>query len=317
MQRKKGQILVITLLVLTIIAIVTVSLVGLVSRDVKQVASSEQYEEAYNTSETQLKRILNEYGKPGVTLDSIITKFSGSGNDLNCVSTALQSYKCSVFSNEFSNASLQTEITVKDTNQVNNFEIYKDRSFDLNLSGYIGRLNFSWDKNAAIEFTLIYRDSLGAIQSVKDVYDAGSPRIFTSLAADSPYADPNTVDGIHPFNFQDIVSQPDASSVSFSISEILTLTGSTVQSSIGATGSTLSLKITPRMTSKFDSLLFSAIPMEGGLTNQVREFNAKSYNVTAGSSTPVANLETKIPLNPQPDSILDGSLLTNGVIKNN
>ena len=58
MKTKKGQILIITLLVLTILSIVTVSLIVLNSRDVTQTVNSEIYEKVYNSSETKLKEVL-------------------------------------------------------------------------------------------------------------------------------------------------------------------------------------------------------------------------------------------------------------------
>lgn len=309
MKTQKGQILIITLLVLTVIAIVTVSLVSLVNRDVQQVASTEQYEDAYNTSETQLKAVLDVYGKPGVELDTIVTTFS-STSDLNCASTGQDIYDCSVSSNEFSDVELRTEITVEDTNEVRDFPIYKDRTFDMGLSGFLGTLDFYWDKNAAIEFEVIYLDGSGAIQSVRDVYDAGSPRIYNSLASDIPYADPNDVSGIHPFNFRDIATRDDATSVSINVSEILTLQGTPIS------GTPLTMKVTPRMASRFDSILLNVRGSNGVLPDQIREFTSRSYNVGGGTSTPVANIQTKVPLAAQPDSVLDSSLITNGILKN-
>jgi len=310
MKTQKGQILIITLLVLTIVAIVTVSLVSLVNRDVQQVASTEQYEDAYNTSETQLKKVLDVYGKPGKPLSGIVTDFS-SADDLNCRNDGTNSYTCDVSSSDFSNVELATEITVKDTNRVTDFPIYKDRSFDMNLGGYLGILNFSWDKNAAIEFEVIYKDASGAIQSIRDVYDAGSPRIYNSLASDDPY---DTSSTIHPFKYKRVTSGNGVTDVSITIADIINLEGKSI-AVLGATPGTL--KIMPRMANRFDSILLNITAMNGGLPDQIREFTSKSYNVVGGNSTPVANIQTKVPLAAQPDSVLDSSIITNGILKNN
>ena len=169
MKTQKGQILIVTLLVLTILAIVVVSLVSLVGKDATQVTSTQQYSDAYNTAETQLKKILTSYSKPGTNLAQITTTFN-STTDLNCAQTsaAQKIYTCSVNSSDFSKVPLQTSITVQDTNNITGFSVYKDRSLDLDLSGYVGTLNFSWDKNAAIEFELVYKDASGAYQSISD-----------------------------------------------------------------------------------------------------------------------------------------------------
>lgn len=309
MERKKAQILLITLLVLTIIAIVTVSLVTLVNRDIQQVASTEQYEEAYNTSENQLKRVLDVYSNPSVPISQLLTTFNNP-NQISCIEEDPQRklYSCTVTSNEFSTANLQTEIQVQDTKDVNDFQIFKDRTFDMNLGGtFSGELQFWWDKNAAIEFELIYTDPSGVIQSVRDIYENGSPRIFTGLATDNPY---NDIDSIHPFNFQDVPTMPDATSVRFTISQILNLQGTPVS------GSFLTLKITPRMTDQFSSVLLNARASSTAIPDQIREFKSTSVNQSAGASTPVAVIETKIPLAPQPDNFLDSAITTEGVLRN-
>jgi len=307
MNNKKGQILIITLLVLTIIAIVTVSLVGLVNRDVQQVASTEQYEDAYNTSETQLKKVLDVIGKPSIPISQLPTLLN-SPTDISCSETqaAQKLYTCSAVNNDFSNTKLTTSITVKDTKDVNDFPIYKDRSFDMNLSGYLDTLNFSWDKNAAIEFELIYNEG-GEIKSIRDVYDNGSPRIYTSLAADNPF-DPLST--IHPFKFKNYVGKTDDRAVSIRISDIVTLSGAPF------VGTPITLKITPRMTDKFDSIILNVRGVNNSLPDQIREFTSKTFDANGGNSTPVANIETKIPLAAQPDSVLDAAILTNGILKN-
>lgn len=310
MKTKKGQILIITLLVLTVIAIITVSLVGLVNRDIQQVASNEQYEDAYNTSETQLKKVLDKFASPNTDISTLPTTFN-SPTDLSCTTPTTAgrdvSYTCTATSTELSTVPLYTEIVVKDTDKVNQFPIYKDRTFDINLNGYVGTIEFFWDKNAAIEFALTYRDASGTLQIIRDVYDP--TYVYDSYAAisDQPY---NDLTGIHPFNFRDIPTRADATSVAINLSETLTLGGTAFS------GTTVTLSITPRMQDKYDSILFNANATSGGLPNQIREFTSKSYNVNGGDSTPVANIETKIPLSPQPDSVLDASLLTNGILKN-
>lgn len=311
MKTQKGQILIITLLVLTIVAIVTVSLVSLVNRDVEQVASTEQYEDAYNTSETQLKKVLDVYGKPGKSLTNIVTDFS-SGEDINCRGVGTNFYTCDVTGDEFSTVELTTEITVKDTNKVTDFPIYKDRSFDMSLDGYLGTLNFAWDKNAAIEFELIYiNTSTQEISSVRDVFDAGTPRIYNSLASDDPYDAAST---IHPFKYKRVTGGNGITDVAITIADIVNLESKTI-AALGV--KPLTLKIMPRMADRFDSILLNVTAQNGGLPDQIREFTSKSYDVVGGDSTPVANIQTKVPLAAQPDSVLDSSIITNGILKNN
>lgn len=310
LKTKSGQILIITLLVLTIIAIIVVSLVGLVNRDIQQVVSTEQYEEAYNTSETQLKKVLDVYGKPNTTLSEIINTFN-SPSDISCNETDLvqKIYTCGVISSEFSDVPLRTTIVAKDTNKVTDFPIYKDRTFDMGLDGYLDIIEFWWDKYAAIEFILTYSDANG-VQSVRDVYDPDAV-IYNSfsLSVSPP---------IHTFNFRAIPGRSYATSVAINISEIITTqsagTASPV-SVVGSGGTPISLQIIPRMNDRFDSILLNA-QGNNTLKDQIREFTSSSYNEAGGASTPVASIETKIPLAPQPDSILDYAIITDGTIQN-
>lgn len=307
MKLVKAQILIITLLVLTIIAIITVSLVSLVNRDIQQVASNEQYEDAYNTAETQLKRVLENYSLPSTQLGTISTSLA----DYNCQEIQRDlNYRCSTTSSEFSDVPLFTEIQVEDTKEIENLVVYKDRTFDINLSGYLESIEFSWNKNAAIEFSLTYTDTNGDYKVIRDVYDHPiDGYVYDSYLSlsDNPLANPNIR---HPFRFKEAnTPNDDNTSVLITISEILT--------SNGLSGTPVSLGVTPRMDGELDSILLNARAIGGAFSlNQLRVFTAKTYNSQANNSTPVANIETKIPLHPQPDSVLDASFLTNGSIRN-
>lgn len=309
MNNKKGQILVITLLVLTVIAVITVSLVSLVSKDVGQVVATDKYEEAFNTSENQLKKILDKYSNTNLPLNTIINEFASS-QDLFCVeeSLAQRRYSCNVNSDEFSKLNISTKIEVKETKEVEDFVLYKDQSLDLDIVGYGGSFEVFWDKFVALEFAINYTDPSGVIRSVKDVYDPLNLYDSYALITDNPYVD--TLN-IHPFNFKDVVTRDDRTSVLITISEILDLSNAPIN------GNLISLRITPRTDEPNQSILLNVVPLGSNAPYQIRKFTSKSIELNPTVNTPVANLETKIPLIPQPNNILDYSLITNGVVQNN
>ncbi len=296
---KKGQILLITLLVLTILGIITVSLVTLANRDIGQVSSTDKYEQAYNTAENELFPILNKYSQYGLPLTTLPTDFT------SCNTLGLPNqYECQFVSSNFSNISFNTTVTVKEMQDVIDFQLYKDRTFDIDLNSvFKGELSFTWDKAAAIDFALTYKDvSTNTLKVIRDVYDLSSPVVISSLSGDDPYNDPLN---IHPFVFAiaDITNL--AKSTKFTISQI---------NGLPASAQPISLRVTPRMTEQLGAINLTITATDKTqFPNQLREFVSTSY-IAIDKNTPVASLKTQIPLYPQVDNAFDYALIAEGAL---
>ncbi|MEP7103470.1 MAG: hypothetical protein ABI721_02045 [Candidatus Dojkabacteria bacterium] len=294
---KDGQVLLITLLVLTIIGIVVVGLVTLSNRDVTQVATSEKYEKLYNASETQVRKIIDNFGKYDKPLDTLPQTFS------EC--QALQagvSYKCTVQDSSLGSTNFKTDVDINNRKDVQNFEVLKDKSFVLNSTGYAASVDVSWDKTAAIEFTLVVQDASRNLRVIKDVYDLAG--IYTGLAGDNPYNQPNAV---HSINFQ--VSDPSNKPTTTRI----TLTPAGVNG-LAASDNVLYISLTPRMTQVNGSVKFNVVAQNAAsFPYQIREFVSTSID-TNDNTSPLAKVITQIPLAPQMDSAFDYALISNSAI---
>lgn len=335
---KKGQILLITLIVLSIVGIITVSVVILVQRDTQQVSATENYEEAYNASEGYLNELLNrysdrlkpledllrDYGEGGVlpprggievdtgnpregtqSTDNTTTDVGDSSltaESLLCNPSASGGYLCQVESDEFSRLNLKTEITVDELNYLKDYLLYKDRTVDLTLGSYNDEVTLSWNHNSAIEFTLVYTDSAGRLQSVKDIYDP-----FNSF-----YKDKGTYDhlldqlSIHPIDFLPVSGMDSHYSVKFILRNVRDINGAPVGTNLRY------LRITNRTADNNEGILLNFNATGAGAGNfpkQVREFNARSFN-PIDLVTPIAKLKTVVPLNAQPESLFDYAVIT-------
>lgn len=289
---KKGQVLLITLLVLTIIGIVIVGLVTLSNRDVSQVITSEKYEKLYNTSETQVRQIIDNFGKydkPLTTLPTVFTQCTGTG----------LAYNCTFVDTTTGNTNVKTDITVNDTSTITNYEVQKDRSFIMQIKGYSGTLDFTWDKATAVEFSVIAQDSARNLKVVKDVYDLSG--VYDGLVGDNPYSTPHPN---HPFTY--IVKDPSNKA------NTVTLNMTPAALGLGSTDYVYYLTITPRLKTDNESVRFTITGI-AGLLPQIREFISTSVD-TNDSNSPLAKVISQIPLAPQMDSVFDYALISNSAI---
>lgn len=290
---KKGQILLITLLVLLILGIIVVGIVVFTNRDIEQSTTNQKYEEINNSADTRLKTIVSQFGTYSVPLSSIPGSFP------ECVEVlANVEYRCGFSDTTTGNLDLTNVVEVENKKEITDFEIRKDESLEINLNGYNRRVNLVWDKASAIDFTIILRDATSNYTVVKDVFDLAD--IYTSLINDDPYADPSN---IHRLSFSVFDASKSSTSVTIDIA-----------ASIPAGLTPVSMRITPRMNTTYGSILLDVTASDNStFPFQMREFISTSYDPEDNSS-PVVKLTTKIPLHPQTDAMFDYALLTEGAI---
>jgi hypothetical protein len=282
----RGQIMLVTLLTLMVLGVITVGIIATTNRDVYQTVSNQQYEELYNRSEEIVFTILDKYSKTAtggqlVTLSSLRTDFGG-----NCVETVSgRSYTCNL---PDTSGQVNTEVKINDTDVFQDFELAKDDTLTLNLSGYSGQLNVSWQNSAAIDLSLVYTTSAGEYRVASDLFDLAG--VFASNGGD-PFAG-----GTHDFQFSTLRA-PNSNNFRVNI-------GSAINTAAGDTPRLL--MITPRMAGATGSILLSietTLPVP-----QVREIVASSQ-VVGAVNAPLPSVRTQIPLHPQVPSIFSGYAL--------
>jgi hypothetical protein len=299
-QKKKAQILVITLLVLMILAVIVISVVSLATKDADQVVANKKYTEIFNETENKLNQLVREFGIQSVpaTLPANCA-VSGTGGG----------YKCDL-SSTIDGKTFLTVVTVNDSSTIDGLKISKDRSFEMSLEikdatgtvvdYYRGGIILDWDKAAALDFTVTYRNPANgnALGVIKDVYDLSN--VYTSSGGD-PYNPAN-----HLFNF--VAPTTDAGLLP-------TTTRININSIDGVSGmNPVSLRITPRMSGT-DSEISLDVTGAGAtsLPAQIRQFIATGY-IQNDPNTPVVKIETSIPIGAQTDSIFDYAFLTDDEI---
>ncbi len=296
--KKPGQILLITMLVLSIIGIVVVGVIVLARRDILQVGESKKYEQAYNASETRLGSIIEKYGRYEQVLSTIITDYNV------CVATTPNiKYDCTFQDNTYTNGTyaLKTKVTVENIKDIKGWQIYKDRSFQISLNGYRDIVQFKWSKAAGVDISLIYKDAAGTIKVIKDLFDPSAT--FTSMLGDNPY---NDLTNIHAFNYTVFDATNTQTSMQFKIDNTAGLL---------ATDTPLNLSITPRLKTSLDSVTFDITAVDKTtFPYQLREFTASSFDA-ADPNTPVAAVTTKLPMVPQIDNLFDYALLTDDALQ--
>ncbi len=300
-KQQPGQVLLITLLVLTIIGIVIVGLVTLSNRDVTQVVTSEKYEALYNNAETEVRKIVDNFGRYDKVLDTLPATF----NTCSAIQTSVN-YHCTIVDASTGNTNLKTDIDVTNTKDVQNYEVKKDRTLVLKLSDkgssvrYSGVLEVSWDKLTAVEFTVIAQDASRNLKVIKDVYDLAG--VYDGLVGDNPYNQPNPN---HQINYQvlDASNKPLGTRINF---------GSGGITGLAAGDYIYYLTITPRLKEDNSSVKFN-VKGDSSLPYQIREFISTSVD-TNDSSSPLAKVITQIPLAPQMDSVFDYALISKSAI---
>lgn len=292
---KKAQIMLITLLVLIILGILISGIVLVLRRDAEQTVANAKFEQLFNSAEGNLQSVVSDYGDYSVSLSSLTQRFS------ECTSIEENfEYECVFENDEYSSILTNTKLTIEDSRDVVEYEIQKDKTLALDIDNYKQEIEVIWDSNVAVEITLLYRDSLGSTRIIKDVFDRYN--ILESLNGDDPYTDPFNM---HPFNFSAVTGQDQNRSFVVNL-------GSTI--GLSASDSLLTILFTPRAFTSYASTRFSVRAINPSLfPHQMRVFTASSFDPSDGSS-PVARLQTQVPLTPQIDGVFDYSLLTDSDI---
>jgi type II secretory pathway pseudopilin PulG len=286
--KRRGQIMLITLLVLVILGVIISGIVIVLQRDTSQVVVNEKYEQLYNSAEANLKQILDDYATYAIPLSSLPTNFTECLERVSGIK-----YECSFNNSNYTTFSASTTVEVEDVKRINGFEVQKDDILNLSLNNYRNNLNIKWDGDAAIELGVIYLNTSGEYKIVKDVFDP------TNLFS-------NTTISSHSFTFSTLPGEDPNKSFSISLDNIV---------GVDSSATLLNLTITPRMSTNFGSIRIDVEPLDlSSFPYQMRVFRAVSFDGNGGGDTPVVRLETQVPLNPQIDSIFDYSLLTDSDI---
>lgn len=288
-KRKSAQVLVVTLMVLIIVAIIVVGVVAVATRDVASTITDQRYNELYNTAERAITGLIDKYGDPTEPLSNLAQSTEvPAGYACSLGGAFAGQYTCNF------NGSLN-RVFIRDSRDVIGFELAKDDSLTLNMNGYRGNINVSWQGTAALEFSLIYNNA-GVISNINDLYDNNSPQIFTDNGG-NPITDPRNT---HAFPFANNPS----GGIRFTVGSITGLPA-------GAT--THSLRITPRMSGSSGNILLNVSGTAAGYPNQVRIFEA-AVLPNNGDVGVLAEAVTQIPLFPQIVNLFHYGLLVRGQV---
>ncbi len=283
----RGQILVVSLLVLMVVGIIVVSVVSIASRDASQTVTNQKYDDVYNAAESGLLTIIDKYGNPTAVLSSLSTDFPGK-----CTANNSKSYTCSLVDAVNNKTNV---VDIQDTNVIDNYQLDKDESLILNLNGYTGEIDINWTGSAAIEFGMLY-DQSGTIKIIGDLYDKVD--VFTSSGND-PLLDPNPQN--HAFPFQQNLSG--IGGIKFTVSSISGLP-------VGATPK--SLRITNRMAGTGGNIKLD-VTGQAGFPDQIRQITSAAYETSADIKT-IAKVQSQVPLYSQIAPLFHYGLLVDSVV---
>lgn len=283
----KAQILLITLLVLTIISIITITIIVINSKDIKEVSSNRKYDQIYAAIEDKTKELIRTFGRYEASLSTLTSA------PYNCFQQSTSRYTCDY---TLASAGFDSTIEVSNEKSYVDYQVFKDRGLEINMTGYRDYLDLHWEKpgfpvnqQASMEFILVYTDASGNYRVKTDVYNPAG--VYTSA--------PGTGS---PFTYQENPAYPGntfARRINFTTSLV-------------ASDNPLKLVIIPRMSSNNGSVeLDLSATTPGSFQDQVRVFRGNSFD-TRDDETPVVNIVTQIPIYPQTLGLLDYALLTQG-----
>jgi len=304
---KKGQILIITLLVLTILSILSISIIVLNNRDAGQVVANLKYEQAYNVAETELNSLIQIYGDYQTNLSAL---------SIDCLELEPNNwYECTKTRSDLnSDTAYNVETNIRNEKEIQRYELAKDRSLDIYLNGYSSGLDIRWFDNSgllgAMEMTLVFKTPTGDYKVVKDLFDKYG--IFDTKNATSVFS--------YQSIESDLTRQNSSTRINIGTTKI-NLIANALNNSVNLTNSDIPyyLKLTLRSNSAQAVLPLSVQSTDpASFPSQVRTFTASSFdNNASNTSTPVANVESVVPLFGQLGGIFDYALISEDEVKNN
>ncbi len=292
----KGQIMVITLLVLTIITIIVVSVILVVSKDVEQQTTTQEYEKYLDKAEQTIIDTIYSFDRPDYDFSELIADPSKAGDDAAC-SQLDKTITCTVVNpDDLSKVTME----ISDTKDMEEYTLRKDQVYTMYLGGYNGIIRTNWTGETAMSFTLGFTRA-GQSMTITDVFD--SKGIMTSHGND-PLND--VAPGNHAFAFRPYLGDV-VTSTEFLLSD-------TVGLQAGDVLVNLSFKPIMRESNGFSLL---SVKVSGVIGDQLRVYKATAYasDVDQFGTTPAPTVVTKVPLYPQMPSLFDYVLLTDSFSK--
>lgn len=316
--KKQGQILLVTLLVLTIVAIVIVGVVLVINRDVNQIANTDKYQQLLNVSEVQLQQFVEEYAESQTDLSTINANPELFNSLDGCTVATLEFSEveavCNLNNSQIIDGEINSELRIKDQKNVEDYEILKDEVFSLALYdndyrnqvggavnyGYRSGIYISWEGDFAIEIDIDVSTGIRGgnetnFRTFKDVYDPTG-------VLDSFRASVDTSIGT-------LRIEPDSESPN---NKFYMNTDTLRQNRLfGNADSVIRLRITPRSNTELATKLNVEFESPGLIPNQMRVFRVNTSD-SEDPGTPIINVLSQIPLTPQIPSIFNYTYITDG-----
>lgn len=312
-KQKKAQIMLITLIVLMIVAISVIGITILINRDTEQVAQNQAYTQIANATESKLNTYVREFGGLNFDLTQDLPAECNEFFDPMAPNDIV--YTCEFSDNEFSTLFVDIETEFRDTNSITEVPVQVDQAYTIRLvdssgtTGYRNQLHLEWTGSIALEFTLIYENSLaGTFEAIKDIYDGhGVFESFNTAPQPGLAQNPNdnSPNAYHEFTFLTNVNSltPAQNATTIDLAAIL-----------GASPDLIPqyLLVTPRKNPS-TAILATDLTVEpeneATFPPQLREFVVIGFDST-NEESPSATFTSSIPLVPQLDSIFNYALLT-------
>jgi len=255
-----------------------------VSINTNQIVNTRLYNQSLSTTENLIKEKINY-----LLNDLNLNRLSDTCEEI----IQSRKFSCAIYS-RLDEAELFTELQIEDKRKLERYELNKDQTFLVKLSGYKGNFTVDLYQNVALEFALIYKIG-NTLNKIVDVFDIGqnisSTQLISSLSS----------------TFVLLPTSRNNSLVSFDINILnwLSRNGITNINTIDA----LYLLVTPRTIKDIYSVVLnldSSIP--DSLPYIVREFKARS-SFRNRSQSPVIELLSQVTITEQYDSNFFYSIL--------
>ena len=210
--KKTGQIMVIVLLVLSILSIFVIVIVSNTRRDITEKVQNKQYQQYYSVTEKKMLQVQGAIGtEPLSASDPQLTSLLQAGSE-SCQIGANSVLECN-FTESGTELEVGTQdsarlnITIQDTNQLNQFTVRQDKNLAINLldannNGYTGNVTVTYNSNITLVVAIDYVTlSAGEYRVVKEVKDSSNPELFTGETHCYPNPENNFALPVNTFTF--------------------------------------------------------------------------------------------------------------------